>query len=204
MSGLFGFLGVVIGALAVVSAGLLVEDYKRHRDRQGTASALAGEIQSILHMTEKRNYVLWFTRIATELESGLDVTVPDIGAQPGKLDPIVDRHIDRLGLLSGDVPERLAIFYSALNGIRLDLFKMASGKLDTGEEPQQVRGRKAVLIREDLSLWDETEPLGKALVTDLRKIAGELWQPEAVPLTLARACWRGVRGLLRGRQANGG
>lgn len=152
------FLAALVGALAVVTSGILLEDYKRHRDRQGAASALAGEICSILHMTEQRQYVQAFQGFLARLEAGQQVSVFDIGVTPGKLDPVIEKYIDRLGLLDADLPERIAIFYMQLNGIRLDIANLAAGRWD------RDIARKAALIREDLRLWDETASLGQAVL----------------------------------------
>ena len=64
---LTALLGVILGAIL---SGVLLESYKRHRDRQGTASALAGELFSILQMSHRRNYAATFTHFATELDAG--------------------------------------------------------------------------------------------------------------------------------------
>ena len=95
---LFAFFGAIVGALLSVIG---LESYKRHRDRQGTASATAGEISAILNMTAKRNYVPWFTAMQRQLDAGHPVDVPNIvGAQQGlEFDPVVAKYLDRVGAL---------------------------------------------------------------------------------------------------------
>ena len=103
IQGLFALLGAVLGVLL---SGVAAESYKRHRDRQGAASAIAGEILAVLNLTEKRNYIAAFIYIAEELEAGRPTKVPDILQRPITLEPVVTAYLDRLGLFGGTVPER--------------------------------------------------------------------------------------------------
>jgi hypothetical protein len=165
---LAALLGVIIGALL---SGVGLESYKRHRDRQGLASALAGEIFAILHMTSKRNHVVWFTAMAKQLEADQPVKIPDIVQRPLQLDPVIASLVDRLGLLGANLPERITTFYHYVNGVRLDIVNLVDGKFDHDLK------QKANLIREDLALWDETIKLGGDIRKDLHRIAEESWWP---------------------------
>jgi hypothetical protein len=66
-------------------------------------------------------------------------------------------------------------------GIRLDLANLADGRFDA-EIP-----RKAILIREDLALWNETIALGNGIWNELHLIAQEHWWPIAFWRALVRA-----------------
>ena len=88
-------LGALIGATTGKSGGVALEMYKRRRDRQGTASALAGEIASILYMTERRGHVAFFESLLPTLEAGNAVSVPSIAPGREFRDPVADRHLDR-------------------------------------------------------------------------------------------------------------
>jgi hypothetical protein len=154
--------GAFIGASAGIAGGLLLEAYKRRRDRRGTASALAGEIASILFMAERRRYVEFFTGILPQLNAGVDVPIAKFGPGGDYRDPVVDRFLDKIGLLSGDLPERIVRFYSILTGIRRDLERMANGELNAAG--------KASVIAEDLAIWQEAVALGNQLMADLRRV----------------------------------
>lgn len=162
LAAITALLGVILG---VGLSGVGLESYKRHRDRQGIASAIAGEIFGIIEMSERRQYVPWFTGMLAELEAGRDVAIPNIVAN--ELDPVIKAYMGQLGLLRGDGPERIVKFYRYVMGIRIDLVRLSEGKLDPRE--------KAHLIREDLGLWGETVRLGNALHRDLHAIAEEPW-----------------------------
>lgn len=164
-------LGAFIGGTAIVGSYVILESYKRHRDRQGTASAFAGEIAAELRMGEARKYVENFTTIAAQLEQGDERPFPAIvsGEHRGP-EPALRPLRDRIGMLPGDLPERVAQFHLYLGAIRTDLLRLAEG---------EFRGRPAdaaILIREDLHLWvNDTVPLGRQLVTDLRALVRRRW-----------------------------
>ena len=161
---LAGLLGAFIGALAVMGGGVIAEAYRRYRDRQGIASALAGEIAGLLHMTEKRQYVQFFEGVLPRLESGTDVPIPQfVKSRDNPLDPVIDRYLDRLGHLSGSLPERVVRFYQFVAGIRVDLERITEDGLNVSF--------KASLVREDLALWKEAVQLGEQLVRELQEIA---------------------------------
>jgi hypothetical protein len=102
------------------------------------------------------------------LERGVDVTIPDITQGRGYRDPVADRLLDKLGLLPGNLPERVVRFYSVLGGIRLDLIRIGEGEFDTP--------RTIAALKEDLALWADNVALGKALVEELKDLArGIIW-----------------------------
>lgn len=172
--------GALIGALAGVSGAIGLEAYKRHRDRRGTASALAGEIASILYLVQRRNYVQIFTQILARMDTGSDIPIPRIvGPEPGYRDPVMDRHIDRLGLLPNDLPERVVRFYSYLSAIRFDLHRFANSDDYTNDH-----AAKRQIVGEDLTIWGEAEALGNQLVADLRTVARPLLLWRITTLTL--------------------
>jgi len=163
-------LGALIGATTGISGGVALEMYKRRRDRQGTASALAGEIASILYMTERRGHVAFFEGLLPTLEAGNAVSVPSIAPGREFRDPVADRYLDRLGLLSSNLPERIVRFYTLVVGVRMDVQRMASGEF--ADNPSAM----AAIIREDLAVWKEAIMLGGEVVTELQNIALPRWR----------------------------
>lgn len=166
-----GFLQALIGALGLIAAGVLAERYRIHRLRQGTASALSGEIAATLQMTMIRNYVAAFESILQDLEKGIDRKIPSI-VDPrlkAELDPVADRHIEHFGALGGTLPERIVTFYTYLRGIRVDLLRLASGEFDNRPDV------KAAVIKADLKLWADAVAIATPLVKDLQRVASEPW-----------------------------
>ncbi|MDE1901717.1 MAG: hypothetical protein KGI37_08750 [Alphaproteobacteria bacterium] len=174
---LSGFGGALLGAFAVVISGLLVENYKQHRDRCAAASAIAGEIFSIVEMITRRNHVAFFTWCASQLDDGHDVKITNT-VGPGlasSLDPVIEAHLNRLGLLNGNErPERIVKFYTHLRGIRIDIVNMANGVFDTSPQGN-ANTIKSNIIKEDLAMWEETEKLAHELLKELKEIANDPW-----------------------------
>ena len=161
---------VLLGAIiTVIFSGILLESYKRHRDLQGTASAVAGEIYSIIHMTERRRTAAQFAMLLTQLEAGEKVEFPNItGGDPPKIDPVIEKYLDRIGLLPSNLPEGIATFYTYMRGIRIDLVNLSRGEFSDTKT-------QAAVIRADLVLWADTVQLGNSLWFDLRTIAAKVW-----------------------------
>jgi hypothetical protein len=156
-----------LGLSQLYAEVFFVEGYRRHRDRQGIASALAGEIAGLLYMSNKRRYRQLFENILSRLEAGENVQIPKlIGENDGKfgtLYPIVDRYLDKLGLLPGTIPERVVRFYQFVGGIRVDMERLAANDVS--------KDTRSFVIKTDLELWRETEILGEQLVRDLHDVA---------------------------------
>lgn len=99
-------LGALICATIGILGGLALEGYRRYRDKNATASALAGEIASLLYMAEVRKYVELFDGFLQRLNTGENVSIPRITDGRDYRDPVFDCLFDKLGLPPGDLPER--------------------------------------------------------------------------------------------------
>jgi hypothetical protein len=175
-------------------SGILLESYKRHRDLQGTASAIAGEIYSIIYMSSKRQHAAHFAMLLARLEAGEEVKFPDITGGSPQIDPVIEKHLDRVGLLPHNLPERIATFYTYIRGIRIDVVNLAKGEFS---DPKVQAG----VIRADLVLWADAVQLGNSLWADLRTVANRVWWLHANILQFTASCreWtaRGFIGLKR-------
>jgi hypothetical protein len=165
-------LAALLGALVTAFfSGIILESYKRHRDLQGVASAIAGEIYSLIHIVEKRETAAHFARLLAELEAGRNVDWTDVtGGDPAQDDPVVKSLLGRLGSLPGNIPERIATFYTYLRGIRIDIQNLTKGVF---KDP----GTQAFIIRADLVFWADATQLGKGVWADLRQVATTQWWP---------------------------
>jgi hypothetical protein len=182
--GASALLGAFIGASAGIGGGVLLEMYKRNRDREGFALALGGEIYSIIHVTEQRQIANGYAALLPRLDAEDDVKMPPIFREPGQLDPIMERHLDKIGFLKGDLPFRVGLFYSNLQAVRSDLIALARGHFNGQPKTQ------ALMIRRDIALWNETVKIGQALVTDLHNL-----HRKPFPLEVqVRQIWTGIRG----------
>jgi hypothetical protein len=120
--------------------------------------------------------------LLTRLEAGQDVKFPNItGDDPPKIDPVAEKHLDRVGLLPQNLPERIATFYTYMRGIRIDLVNLAKGEFT---DPKM----QAAVIRADLVLWADAVQLGNGLWTDLRTVAVKVWRLHAAILQFKISC----------------
>jgi hypothetical protein len=121
---------LLTGGLAFVGAmtgNVIVEKYKCYRDKRSIASALAGEICAIIDIADRRQHVRFYESILVILAQGNDVSLPHLIVDPHKLDPIAEKHLDKIGLLGSELPEKIAKFYTYLSGIRHDIHALAQG-----------------------------------------------------------------------------
>jgi hypothetical protein len=178
---------LLAAVITVIFSGIVLESYKRHRDLQGVASAVAGEIYSVLHIVEKRGTPAHFARLLAELEAGRDVEWTDVtGGDPAQDDPVIKAHLERLGSLPDNTPERIATFYTYLRGIRIDVQNLAKGVF-------KEKSAQAAIIRADLGLWADASQLGKDLWADLRKTATSQWWLFRFWHYCLSACQRGIQ-----------
>ena len=168
-----GLIGVVIGAF---SSSFLTEYYKRYRDRRALAFALRGEIRA--HLSAFPTLTKIFTNFADMAVR--EDPVPLFPFEPPP-DPIYEKSVDKLGLLEGDFPERLAYFYARLNGLRRVL-KLAGQNHygDTG--PDLARA-----LNSALSQLEEIEPTAQRLIDEL----GAAAEPRVY--VYARPLWQRTR-----------
>ena len=157
--------GAFIGAFAGIGAGIVLEAFKRYRDRVGTASALVGEISAILDIANTREYVQYSDWLLEKLRQAPGHKVAMLFGDPKLVDPILEKHLDKLGLLGGDLPERVAIFYSRVRAIRFDWARLSSHEFDDKLE------RRVDLVKFNGTLWKKTAVDGKVLCADLKKLA---------------------------------
>jgi hypothetical protein len=163
-------LGTAVGALINNFGG---EHYKRYRDRRALAFGLAGEVGANMHAITDE-VLGQFEMIADQARAGKDVPFPPF---PTRTDPFFERAIEKIGLLEGDIPQRLALFYGHVQGARHSLRLLGEGFYGkTGEKLARV-------IEMHVKDWREfVRPIGAGLMVDLRTIGRR-----SFPATLVEA-----------------
>jgi hypothetical protein len=157
---MLALIAAIVGASAVILGQLLNEAYKRHRDRQMTAKGIAALIHGTLAMTERRSYVAYFEELLRRLARQEPIKFERLLVRSGP-DPITERYLDRVGLLAGDLPTRIAEFYQVLTGVQIDLMRLGDGEFDGNPAGAET------MIRADIGLWKEFEAKAHILVRDL-------------------------------------
>ena len=161
-----GLLQLIVGAMLGALAAIALERHKHATDRRGVASAIAGEISAWIYGVEMRGQVEEFTAHAVRVRSGQAGQGPYawIDTESNR-DPVLTAYINRIGVLGGNLPERVARFYTILESLRSDLRRLA------GPELVGKPDAAADVIEKGLELWKQAATDGKKLVQDLQAVA---------------------------------
>jgi hypothetical protein len=153
-------IGVVVGAFANNFAG---EYYKRYRDRRALAFGLAGEIQAHIEAIEGMGLIDSLADFARRARNNEKIQLPPFQT---RTDPVYEKSIENIGLLEGDLPERLASFYGWLQGSRRVLELVGQGFYgETGE-------RLSLVLTHLTNAWNNGRgAFAKTLVFDLKSVA---------------------------------
>ncbi|HWF63034.1 MAG TPA: hypothetical protein VN685_00315 [Rhizomicrobium sp.] len=158
----------ILGAILAGGGKILLELYKRHDDRKGVASAIAGEISGILFSATTRDLPAYFAALVPLLKTPNPPNPPwvyyDEKINPT---PVLDAYLKRIGSLGGRFPERVAQFYTLYSSIIVTTRLVAGGSLNG----QPVAA--ALQIEGALAIWVRASADGKRLVDDLLALCGE-------------------------------
>ena len=156
--------GSVATALAIFAGGIAVERYKRRRDRDGMALALAGAIDAMLGLIEARDMTGELARAVPDLEAGRAVEFRSLIGDNAPFQTITMAYAETLGALGGDLPFRVARFLTWSEGLQHDLRAL--------ERSNGAPERQAAIVRQMGALWERNDVLGRGLVADLRRLGG--------------------------------
>ena len=163
-SGVSALIGAAVGASAAFGSGLLLERFKRQRDRRSTAHALAGSIEAFMEINSLRGYRKAFTEALPAIYSGQRVKLPIW--ESDTLDPVAKRYLDKVGTLSGRHAARVAAIISYPATIRAETIKINNG------EYYDEKSGTDVAIAVDL-LWKLVDKEGFGICGDLRAVVGD-------------------------------
>lgn len=182
-SGWIGATAGLVSASVTIAAGFLLEDYKRHRDRQATAMAFMGEIRTLVDLAHKLDLAGRAKMLSDQLRP-LEDLPPGFGT-PEILkitNPVFDKAADKIGVLPDDIPLLVSEFYNWISGLRIGFFSaVASG-------PASVQSRVAQLDFVAAS-WPGLEALARGnLIPKLENAAAKPWSLR----DRIRAVWRSL------------
>ena len=156
-----------VGAIAGMSGGTFVEMYKRRRDRISTACALAGAIYASVQEVRQFKVLEALTDMANNLDKE-----PDSPFTAGKLFQgapvkfnltVFEKNIDRLGLISPELSERVILWFSSYAGFQHTLWNNLH-RCDTNKQA-------SALVHNIGEMWVETEMQAGKLAADLVRSA---------------------------------
>lgn len=156
---LVGFLGVMVGGFF---NNFLAEDYRRFRDGQALAGALAGELESHAEPVPM---------IKNGLETMLPQSVSEDGLKlpewPIPSSPLFDQNASKIGLLDAQTARDVAYVYENLRAFRQNLHMLSKHHRDMSKDwgHAMIVGCLAAITR--------AETRGLPLVDSLKRQAAE-------------------------------
>ncbi len=165
---ILGVLGTIVGAILAISGGFAEKAYARRKQLQSLRAALRAEIQAILAIVERRDYIRGLSAFVDAIRAG----APNFfEVRIGRRYDIVFRsNCDKLGLLSSETAARTVRFYFQVSSVVEDLDLLR----DAGESPGlqaryrlNERDRSLAFHEEILRLSIETIALGNNLIQEL-------------------------------------
>ncbi|MEX3968635.1 hypothetical protein AB4Y42_41950 [Paraburkholderia sp. EG286B] len=157
---LIAFVGVLAGGYL---NNFLAEDFRRFRDGQALAGALAGELKS--HATA-------IPILQSTLQSTADaIRKPDTRITMQEFapptSPVFDSGVVKLGLLGPALAEEVAFVYEQIRAFRLGLQRISK------HHPEMERETVAQVLEFCLTLITTAQERGTKLIADLQRYANE-------------------------------
>ena len=168
-SGVLGtILGTILGAILAISGGFAEKAYARRKQLQSLRAALRAEIQAILAIVERRDYIPGLSAFVDAIRAG----APNFfEVRIGRRYDIVFRsNCDKLGLLSSETAARTVRFYFQASSVVLDLNLLRDAVDSPGLQTRyglNQRDRNLAFHEEILRLSHETIELGNDLIQKL-------------------------------------
>jgi hypothetical protein len=123
---LIGFLGVMAGGYF---NNFLAEDYRRFRDGQALAGALAGELES--HAAPIPRIKASLETMEEQTRNGQNLDLPEWPMPPS---PIFDQNAAKIGLLGAETAKEVAYVYEHLRAYRLNFHMLTKHSLAMGHQ----------------------------------------------------------------------
>jgi hypothetical protein len=162
-SAVVGLVGVVIGGAIGFSGQALLRHFERQHLARQVAKGFAGEIEALISIVERRNYV-------SVLKSAAAATPPPslLISVTREYFRVFEANVDKLGLLDDALPAQVASFYVQASAVIEDFNAISQpGFLSAlGQTQGQLHYLNAAALLED------TLALGQQTVAELRTFAG--------------------------------
>jgi len=139
----------------------IVEDYRRFRDGQAIAAALAGELRSI--MLSLPELLISITGMKGMLDNLQHISLPEM---PDQSSPIFEKSTEKVGLLGVDLAGEVAFLYDQIRAFR------TSFQLLSKHHAKMAPPWSSLLIGRCIQLIDTNEPKAKILIEKLQVHSG--------------------------------
>ncbi|MBD2232234.1 hypothetical protein [Phormidium tenue] len=112
IGGLLTFIGGLLGSV-------LIQQRQRHLERKSLASAFHGEIQALIGIVQKRQYIQGIKNAINDLKSGKRITYQMRVTR--KYFNVYDENLDKIGILPCPLPEMIVELYTIMTAVLEDL-----------------------------------------------------------------------------------
>lgn len=162
MATVINLLSVIVGGLIGVAGSIVPHLWERRRARKSARAMLSAYISGILRMEQIRQHGSLYEQNLAVLRAGTSQSLMKIFGTEGERDELQSALISQLGFLEPDVARDAVVFGNMLNGLRIDIRAMALGQMDNLTVPQKIS-----ILERDLQLWNDTQALGRDLISRL-------------------------------------
>jgi hypothetical protein len=162
------FWSTILGAILAIGGGFVAKIYERRKERESLRAALRAEIQAILAIVERRDYIPGLSRFVEAIRAG---SPNFFEVRIGRDYDIVFRsNCDKLGLLLSETAAKTVRFYYLVSSVVEDINLLR----DAGESPAlqaryglNANARNLAFHEDMLRLSLETVALGNNLIQEL-------------------------------------
>jgi hypothetical protein len=112
IGGLLTFIGGLLG-------NVLIQQRQRYAETKSLASAFHGEIQALIGIVEKRQYIQGIKDALDDLRSGRKITYQMRVTR--KYFNVYEKNLDKIGILPNPLPEKIVELYTVMTAILEDL-----------------------------------------------------------------------------------
>ncbi|MFM0202206.1 hypothetical protein PQR53_20310 [Paraburkholderia fungorum] len=163
---LIAFAGVLVGGYL---NNFLAEDYKRFRDGQALAGALAGELES--HGEHIPDITKNLPKLKERLDAGIWVVLPE---WPVPSSPVFEANTDKIGLLDPDHAKEVAYVYEQIRAFRGTFHLFTKHNTTMGFDWQ------AAMVQGSIDAIERAEKRGEPLIKGLKAHAkASYWKQPA-------------------------
>ena len=161
-------LAMIVGGIIAIGGWFIPNAVERCEERKSVRAALRSEIQSILAIVERRDYISHLSNFVDAIRAG---SPNFFQRRIGKDYDIVFRNnCNKLGLLSSETAARIVRFYSLVSSVVLDINLLQDASESPGLQERYGLNTTAGNLRsheEMLHLSREAFDLGNELIQEL-------------------------------------
>lgn len=155
------FIAFTAAVLVGFWSHFVVEDYRRFRDGQAIAAALAGELRSI--MLSLPEVQISLTGMKGLLDNLQQISLPEM---PDQSSPIFEKSTEKVGLLGVELAGEVAFLYDQIRAFRTS-FQLLSKHHAKMDPPWS-----SLLVGRCIQLIDTNGPKAKTLIEKLQEHSG--------------------------------